>query len=71
MATDRSDPDPRPDPEPGPDPAHAPGKRHKGPPPEDALPPRRVAKGAKPVHHQPWIPTNGLVGRKRRSPRRG
>lgn len=50
------------------DPAHAPGKRKRGAPPG--------AKGAKPgaetrsdQHDQPWVPTSGLVGRSRRSPR--
>lgn len=50
------------------DPAHAPGKRRLG----------RVADEAKPRRsklvrrrHQPWVPTSGLVGRKRRSARRG
>lgn len=49
------------------DPAHAPGKRRLG----------RVADAATPHHvriegrrHQPWVPTSGLVGRKRRSARR-
>lgn len=49
------------------DPVRAPGKRHRGRPadsdgPDDVLVERQP--------HQPWIPTSGLVGRKRRSARR-
>jgi hypothetical protein len=49
--------------------AHAPGKQHLG----------RVRtlagfarnEPAKRPHDQPWVPTSGLVGRSRRSARRG
>jgi len=51
------------------EPAHAEGKRHV------ALPDREAAPKARPTgpggHHQPWVPTSGLVGRTRRSARRG
>jgi hypothetical protein len=50
------------------DPAHAPGKRRLGRSADDTAPPRvRVERR----RHQPWIPTSGLIGRKRRSARRG
>ena len=53
---------------PGHAPAHAPGKRKIGPMADQAAPPRvRVERR----RHQPWVPTSGLVGRKRRSARRG
>jgi hypothetical protein len=52
-----------------PDPAHAPGKRGLGPPQETAHmpPPAQVER----TRHQPWVPTSGLIGRTRRSARRG
>ena len=51
-----------------PDPAHAPGKTSLGPPPKGRRPrPARVAG----LRHQPWLPTSGLIGRQRRSARRG
>lgn len=53
---------------PGLDPAHAPGKRRLGPT-ADAPTPRQVR--IERTRHQPWVPTSGLVGRKRRSARRG
>ena len=49
--------------------AHAEGHRHLGPAPEVPCPRHRTA--GKPVHDQPWIPKSGLVGRSRRSARRG
>lgn len=50
------------------DPAHAPGKRRLARATAMATPPSaRVARSK----HQPWVPTSGLVGRKRRSARRG
>jgi hypothetical protein len=49
------------------DPAHAPGKRRIGRM-ADAAVPRQV--GLERRRHQPWVPTSGLVGRKRRSARR-
>lgn len=50
------------------DPAHAPGKRRLGRPADEAVPHRvRVERW----RHQPWVPTSGLVGRTRRSARRG
>jgi hypothetical protein len=50
------------------DPAHAPGKRRLGGPVDETVPHRvRVERR----RHQPWVPTSGLVGRKRRSARRG
>jgi hypothetical protein len=61
--------DEKPIPESEPDPAHAPGKRRRGPPPEQGR-----AAGEEPGRrrqHQPWVPTSGLVGRTRRSARRG
>jgi hypothetical protein len=51
------------------DPAHAPGKRHIGPAPTGAGAPS--SGPAKRGHDQPWVPTSGLVGRTRRSARRG
>jgi len=54
---------------PRPDPAHAPGKAHRGAPP--AAKQRAEANPAAPAHDQPWVPTSGLVGRSRRSARRG
>ena len=49
------------------DPAHAPGKRRKG-----QAGPKRTGASRRQVdnraQYQPWIPTSGLVGRKRRSP---
>jgi len=51
------------------DPAHAPGKRKKGPPVEPEGEPTEA--DLEPRRHEPWVPTSGLVGRKRRSPRRG
>ena len=50
------------------DPAHAPGKRRIGRT-ADAATPRQVRIERQ--KHQPWVPTSGLVGRKRRSARRG
>jgi hypothetical protein len=50
------------------DPAHAPGKRRLGRAADDATP-RQVRLERR--RHQPWVPTSGLVGRKRRSARRG
>ena len=53
---------------PGADPAHAPGKRRLGPTADSATPQQvRIERR----RHQPWVPTSGLVGRKRRSARRG
>jgi hypothetical protein len=49
------------------DPVHAPGKRRLGRM-TDAATPRQVRIERR--RHQPWIPTSGLVGRKRRSARR-
>lgn len=49
-------------------PGHAPGHRHPGPPPD--VPSPRSAEPGHP-HDQPWIPKGGLVGRSRRSQRRG
>lgn len=49
------------------DPTRAPGKRHRGRP-DDAAAPTEVAV-ERPAR-QPWVPTSGLVGRKRRSARR-
>lgn len=51
-----------------PDPAHAPGKRKRGAPRDTEPAPHRIEP--QPGHDQPWVPTNGLVGRKRRSARR-
>ena len=51
------------------DPAHAEGKRKLGPPPE--VKQRPTGAKAKQRRNQPWVPTSGLVGRKRRSARRG
>ena len=51
------------------DPAHAPGKRHRGPPAQQA--PEHRDPPEKRSHDQPWVPTSGLVGRPRRSARRG
>ena len=50
------------------DPAHAPGKRRTGPVAGSVAPPQVRLERRR---HQPWIPTSGLVGRKRRSARRG
>lgn len=50
------------------DPAHAPGKRRKAPPPDADLPNR--GQSAQSRRDQPWVPTSGLIGRKRRSARR-
>lgn len=51
------------------DPAHAAGKRKLGPPPETG---QRLLEGhTKQARDQPWVPTSGFVGRKRRSARRG
>lgn len=52
-----------------PDPAHAPGKRGKGPPPATVSSPRAAPPTR--THDQPWVPSSGLVGRSRRSARRG
>lgn len=52
----------------GHDPAHAPGKRRLGPT-ADAATPQQVRIERR--RHQPWVPTSGLVGRTRRSARRG
>ena len=50
------------------DPAHAPGKRRIGRVADEAAPPKvRLER----PRHQPWVPTSGLVGRQRRSARRG
>lgn len=49
-------------------PGHAPGHRHLGPPPD--VPAPRTAEPGRP-HDQPWVPKGGLVGRSRRSQRRG
>jgi hypothetical protein len=49
------------------DPSHAQGKRKLGPPPEVEAPPTASIERRR---HQPWVPTSGLVGRKRRSARR-
>ncbi len=51
------------------DPAHAPGKHHLAPLPGTGRAAPRT--GAVPPHDQPWVPTSGLVGRTRRSARRG
>jgi hypothetical protein len=56
-------------PEEAPDRAHAPGKRRLGPPPSVAR--SRQGMVAARTHDQPWVPTSGLVGRTRRSARRG
>lgn len=48
---------------------HASGHRRVGPPPTMAGPP--AMERAKPAHDQPWIPKSGLIGRSRRSARRG
>ncbi len=51
------------------DAAHAPGKRRLGLP---MTPPGQpAAQAPRRGHDQPWIPTSGLVGRTRRSARRG
>ncbi|MFP5487560.1 MAG: hypothetical protein ACLGHQ_04560 [Acidimicrobiia bacterium] len=50
------------------DPAHAPGKRRLGRT-ADVATPRQVR--VERARHQPWVPTSGLVGRTRRSARRG
>ena len=50
------------------DPAHAPGKRRLGRT-ADVTTPQQVRIERR--RHQPWVPTSGLVGRKRRSARRG
>ena len=50
------------------DPAHAPGKRRIGRPADETMPHRVRLERRR---HQPWVPTSGLVGRKRRSARRG
>jgi hypothetical protein len=52
----------------GPDPAHAPGKHRKGPPPVEGHATRRAPTSG--TAHQPWLPTSGLIGKKRRSARR-
>lgn len=49
-------------------PGHAPGHRHLGPPPDAPAP--HPADPGRP-HDQPWVPKGGLVGRSRRSQRRG
>ena len=49
--------------------AHAPGKRNLGPAPGAAHLPAAPAGGH--AQHQPWVPTSGLIGRSRRSARRG
>jgi hypothetical protein len=51
------------------DPAHAPGKRRLGPPAQQAQ--EHHETPAKRMHDQPWLPTSGRVGRRRRSARRG
>lgn len=59
---------PQPGPAKGDDPAHAPGKRKRGAPPAMG----RTAPKSEPAsgqHDQPWVPTSGLVGRSRRSPK--
>jgi hypothetical protein len=56
-------------PEDGADLAHAPGKRHIRPTRTPVDVPRN--EPAKRMHDQPWLPTSGLVGRSRRSARRG
>lgn len=48
---------------------HAQGHRHLGPPP--AQPEPSPSGHIKRSHDQPWVPTSGLVGRFRRSARRG
>lgn len=50
------------------DPVHASGKRHRRRLADQATP-RRVRVRRR--RNQPWVPTSGLVGRKRRSARRG
>ena len=50
------------------DPAHAPGKRRIGRVADAATPPQVRLERRR---HQPWVPTSGLVGRTRRSARRG
>ena len=51
------------------DPVHSPGKRKRGPAPVEINAP--VEHELEQKQDQPWIPTSGLVGRKRRSARRG
>lgn len=53
----------------GRDAAHAEGHRHLGPPPGEPQP--AVIETSKVPANQPWVPRSGLVGRIRRSPRRG
>lgn len=55
--------------QPAEDPAHAPGKRKLGPPANAGKAPHDPLTESH--KHQPWVPTSGLVGRKRRSARRG
>lgn len=50
------------------DPAHAPGKRRIGRAADEVAPHQMQVERRR---HQPWVPTSGLVGRKRRSARRG